>query len=125
MSTAPAVPIANDTRALVASVRHLRGIEAYVKDRQRDGDWLTCEQAAKLLRVDGKTVRRAAARKELPALRPLPNGPWIFARSDIVAALAARHAAGQTDRRRRIRGAGRSSDQLMLEIPNTSRGDAP
>jgi excisionase family DNA binding protein len=115
---------AHYTRALVASVRHLRGIEAYLKDRQRDGDWLTSEQAAKLLRVHSKTVRRAAARKELPALRPLPNGPWIFAHSDIVAATAARHAAGQTDRRRRIQGANRSSDQLMLEIPNTSRGDA-
>ena len=112
------------TRALVASVRHLRGIEAYLKDRQCEGDWLTCEQAAKLLRVHGKTVRRAAARKELPALRPLPNGPWIFAHSDIVAAMSARHAAGQTDRRRRIQGADRSSNQLTLEIPNTSRGDA-
>jgi excisionase family DNA binding protein len=103
----------------VASVRHLRGIEAYSKDRQRDGDWLTCEQAAKLLRVHGKTVRRAAGRNELPALRPLPNGPWIFARSDIVAATAAQHVTVQTDRRRRIRGMDLSSDQLRLEIPNT------
>lgn len=110
---------AHYTRALVASVRHLRGIDAYSKDRQRDGDWLTCEQAAKLLRVHGKTVRRAAARNELPALRPLPNGPWIFARQDIVAAASARQAAGQTDRRRRIRGADPSADQLTLEIPNT------
>jgi alkanesulfonate monooxygenase SsuD/methylene tetrahydromethanopterin reductase-like flavin-dependent oxidoreductase (luciferase family) len=72
-----------------------------------------------MLRVHGKTVRRAAARNELPALRPLPDGPWIFARSDIVAAIAARHGAAQTDRRRRIRGVDRSSDQLMLGIPNT------
>ena len=110
---------AHYTRALVASVRHLRGIEAYSKDRQRDGNWLTCEQAAKLLRVHGKTVRRAAGRNELPALRPLPNGPWIFARSDIVAATAAQHVTVQTDRRRRIRGMDLSSDQLRLEIPNT------
>jgi DNA invertase Pin-like site-specific DNA recombinase len=110
---------AHYTRALVASVRHLRGIEAYSKDRQRDGDWLTCEQAAKLLRVDAKTVRRAAARNELPALQPLPNGPWIFARSDILAAVAARDVAPQTDRRRRIRGTDRSSDQLKLGISST------
>jgi excisionase family DNA binding protein len=106
------------TRALVASVRHLRGIEAYSKDRQHDGNWLTCEQAAEILRVHGKTVRRSAARNELPALRPLPDGPWIFARSDIIAASAARHMAAQTDRRCRIRGVDRSSDQLILEIPN-------
>ncbi|MGH8673796.1 MAG: recombinase family protein [Burkholderiales bacterium] len=110
---------AHYTRALVASVRHLRGIEAYSKDRQPDGEWLTCEQAAKMLGVHGKTVRRAAARNELPALRPLPDGPWIFARSDIVAAIAARHAAAQTDRRCRIRGVDLSSDQLTLQIPNT------
>lgn len=110
---------AHYTRALVASVRHRREIDAYSKDRQCAGAWLTCEQAAKLLGVHGKTVRRAAARNELPALRPLPNGPWIFARSDIVAAAAARPVAAQTDRRRRIRGVGRSSSQLMLEIPNT------
>lgn len=110
---------AHYTRALVASVRHLRGIEVYSKDRQRDGDWLTCEQAAKLLRVHGKTVRRAAACNELPGLRPLPNGPWIFARHDVVAATAARQAASQGDRRRRIRGVNSLSDQLSLVIPAT------
>jgi DNA invertase Pin-like site-specific DNA recombinase len=110
---------AHYTRALVASVRQLRGIEAYSKDCQAARDWLTSEQAAKILRVHGKTVRRAAARKELPALRPLPDGPWIFARTDILAATATRHAAAQTDRRCRIRGMDRSRDQLTLEIPKT------
>jgi len=110
---------AHYTRALVASVRHLRGIEAFSEDRQRDGDWLTCEQAAKMLHVHGKTVRRAAARNELPALRPTPNGPWIFARNDIVAAVAARLVAAHTDRRLRIRSADRSSNQLTIAIPNT------
>ncbi|MCK5796285.1 MAG: hypothetical protein KAI47_03825 [Deltaproteobacteria bacterium] len=56
---------------------------------------------------------------ELPALRPLPNGPWVFARHDIVAAAAARQATGQTDRRRRIRGVDPSSEQRNLEITNT------
>jgi len=110
---------AHYTRALVASVRHLRAIDAYSQNHQRAGDWLSCEQAAKVLRVHGKTVRRAAARNELPALRPLPNGPWIFARTDIIAAAQARTRAALTDGRRRLRGAGASSDQLTLTIPNT------
>jgi excisionase family DNA binding protein len=110
---------AHYTRALVASVRHLRGIEAYSEQRQRKGGRLTSEQAAELLGVHSKTVRRAAARNELKALRPLPNGPWIFTRHDIIAAAAARQVAAQTDRRRRLGHADPSSEQLDLKIPNT------
>lgn len=107
------------TRSLVASVRHLRGIEVYAPAHEGAREWLTAEEAAKLLRVHEKTVRRAAARHDLPAIQPLAGGPWIFARKDILAALPARQLAAQTDRRRRLRGAGASSTQLKLEIPNT------
>src|SRR5262249_7955953 len=104
------------TRSLVASVRHLRGIEVYAQAHQGDREWLTAEEAAKLLRVHEKTVRRAAARHDLPANQPLPGGPWIFALKDILAAVPARQIAAQTDRRRRIRGAGLSCNQLKLGI---------
>lgn len=107
------------TRALVASVRHLRGIQAYERAHEGDREWLSSEQAAKLLRVHVRTVRRAAIRGELPGLHPLPEGPWIFARKDILAAAVARSTASQTDRRKRIRGAGASAHQLALGISTT------
>jgi excisionase family DNA binding protein len=107
------------TRALVASVRHLRGIEVYAPAHESDRQWFTAEEAAKLLHVHEKTVRRAAARRDLPAIQPLPGGPWIFARKDVLAAVPARQIAAQTDRRRRIRGVGASLNQLKLDIPNT------
>ncbi len=107
------------TRALVASVRHLRGIQAYERDHEGDREWLTSDQAAKLLRVHARTVRRAAIRGELPGLHPLPDGPWIFARKDILVAALARSTASQTDRRKRIRCAGASVHQLALEISTT------
>jgi len=45
---------AHYTRALVASVRHLRGIEACSEERRRAEGWLTCEEAAVLLHVNPK-----------------------------------------------------------------------
>jgi excisionase family DNA binding protein len=107
------------TRALVASVRHLRGIEAYSEARRRAEGWLTCDEVATLLHVDAKTVRRAVTRGELPATRPLPEGPLIFARSDVVGTTAALRVTTRADDRRSNRGAGPSPHQLSLEIPST------
>jgi Helix-turn-helix domain len=83
----------------------------------------TCEEAAALLHVDPKTVRRAAARNDLPAIRPLANGPWIFARSDIVGTATAERVATRARERRNNQDAGLTSDQLSLDIPNTKQGD--
>lgn len=110
---------AHYTRALVASVRHLRGIEACSEERRRAEGWLTCEEAAALLHVDPKTVRRAAARNALPAIRPLANGPWIFARSDIVGTATAERVATRARERRNNQDAGPTPDQLSLDIPST------
>jgi DNA invertase Pin-like site-specific DNA recombinase len=107
------------TRALVASVRHLRGIDACSDERRRTEGWLTCEEAAALLHVDPKTVRRAAARNVLPAIRPLANGPWIFARSDLVGTATAERVAARARHRRNHQGAGPTPGQLPLHIPNT------
>ena len=108
---------AHYTRALVASVRHLRGIEAYA-EHERDDAWLTCEEAAALVGVDPKTMRRAAQRGELAAIHPLPGGPWIFARADLVGD-AARRIAERAHAHREGRNAGPTADQLSLEIPRT------
>ncbi len=110
---------AHYTRALVASVRHLRGIEACSEERRRAEGWLTCDEAAALLHVAPKTVRRAAARHDLPAIRPLANGPWIFARSDLVGTVTAERVATRARGRRNNQDAGPTPDQLSLDIPST------
>lgn len=110
---------AHYTRALVASVRHLRGIEACAEERRRAEGWLTCEEAAALLGVSAKTVRRAAERNKVPAIRPLANGPWIFSRSDLVGSVLATHPASRARHRSAKQRGGPSSDQLFLDIPRT------
>jgi DNA invertase Pin-like site-specific DNA recombinase len=109
---------AHYTRALVASVRHLHGIQACSVQRGHD-EWLTCEEAAALIQVDPKTLRRAAQRKEIPAIHPLPNGPWIFARSDVVGTEAAARIAARARAHRQGRNAGPVRNQLVLGIPRT------
>jgi DNA invertase Pin-like site-specific DNA recombinase len=110
---------AHYTRALVASVRHLRGIAACSEERRRVEGWLTCEEAAALLHVDPKTVRRAAKRNDLPAIRPLANGPWIFSRSDLCGTAVAERIVTRARERRSNQGAGPSPNQLSLDISRT------
>ncbi len=110
---------AHYTRALVASVRHLRGIEACSEERRHAEGWLTCEEAAAMLHVDPKTVRRAAERNDLPAIRPLANGPWIFSRSDLAATVLAERAVLRARVCGTDQGGGPSLNQLSLDIPST------
>lgn len=106
------------TRALVASVRHLREIPAFSEERQRAEGWLNSEQAAELLQVHPKTIRRAVARNELPVVRPIPGGPCVFSRADLVG------PAGQrvTTRARQWhpeKSGEHSPEQLIIDIPHT------
>lgn len=98
-------------------VRHQRGIEA-CREHHRSEEWLTCEEAAALVHVDPKTLRRAAQRNEIPAIHPLPNGPWIFARCDVEGTDAARIAA-RARKYREGKCAELTPDQLPLRIPRT------
>lgn len=108
------------SRALVASVRHRYGIEACSKQRD-PGRWLTCEQAAPLLEVDPKTLRRAAQRNEIAALHPLPNGPWVFARTDVVGSKEAERISNRARSYRQGKKpkAGPAPNQLALTISKT------
>jgi DNA invertase Pin-like site-specific DNA recombinase len=108
----------NYTRALVASLRHTRGIEVYSAERSRAQGWLSLAEAAALLDVSPKTLRRAARRKDVLSLHPLPNGPWIFAKSDLATMAAARVTTSARERRERRR-AGPISGQLPLTILDT------
>ena len=45
--------------------------------------WLNLNKAARLLGVAPKTLRRAAEAGQIEGVHPLPDGPWIFSRSEL------------------------------------------
>jgi hypothetical protein len=97
------------TRALVTSLRAKRGIPAFSESRRQSEGWLTMEEACALANVAHTTLRRAAQSGRLPARHPLPNGPWVLHRNDVLA-LRGAPDDGPVDSK---------STQLTLAIPRT------
>jgi len=100
------------TRSHVCSFRGKRGIAAYnASTREREG-WMTLTEAAGQLGISALPLRKAIERGEIPAIHPLPNGPWILKRADIETDDA--QALAKQTKQRRKGGALRSPDQLDL-----------
>jgi DNA invertase Pin-like site-specific DNA recombinase len=72
------------SRALVASLRHSRGIPAFSAEQCDDEGWLTLNHAATLVGVAEVTLKRAIQRGVVTAQRPLPRGPWILRRDELL-----------------------------------------
>jgi DNA invertase Pin-like site-specific DNA recombinase len=71
------------TEVAVASLRSKRGISKYSAEGQQVEGWMTLTQAARFLGISTLTLRIAIDRKEIQALHPLPDGPWIIKRQDL------------------------------------------
>lgn len=71
------------TKEAVASSRSCRQIPRHSPERQQNEGWMTLTQAAAFAGVSPKTLRRAVENQEIPALHPLPEGPWVFKRADL------------------------------------------
>ena len=50
--------------------------------KQREG-WMNLTEAAAFLGLSSRTIRLATERNDIPGLHPLPDGPWVFCRSDL------------------------------------------
>jgi len=50
--------------------------------------WLNLGNAAKLLKIAPKTLRLVAEAGEIESIHPLPDGPWIFARTSLITTAA-------------------------------------
>jgi hypothetical protein len=50
--------------------------------------WLNLSQAAAVVGVAPRTLRLAAERRDVKAIHPLPDGPWVFSRPDLKAPTA-------------------------------------
>ncbi|NYT58340.1 recombinase family protein [Alcaligenaceae bacterium] len=79
----------------VSSIRRVRGIDAY-RSAQKNGQWLTMSEAAKLLGVTHYMIRRLINDRVLPAEQVMPDAPWQIRASDlrsdaVTAALTRKH----------------------------------
>lgn len=71
------------TQERVCALRSHRKIPAFHVAQNGMEPWLNLTNAAKYLNTSQKTLRRAVLAGEIEALHPLPDGPWIFKRSDL------------------------------------------
>jgi len=85
----------------VSSLRRVRGIHAY-QSAQKNGEWLTMSEAAKLLGVTNHVIRRLIKDRILPAEQVMPDAPWQIRASDlhteaVGAALTCKHRPCRND----------------------------
>jgi DNA invertase Pin-like site-specific DNA recombinase len=76
------------TRERVTSMRSNYRIPVFKATEDGTEPWLNLGNAAKLLKIAPKTLRLAAEAGEIEAIHPLPDGPWIFARTALTALAA-------------------------------------
>jgi len=106
------------TQERVTSLRAKRKMPRYSPERQEEEAWMTLTQASKYLKISPSTLRHAAEKDVLPVQHPLPDGPWIFCRSDLDGE-AAKKLVDRTRQRTKKRGAARSPGQQDLGFPVT------
>jgi hypothetical protein len=76
------------TRERVTSMRSNYRISVFKPVDDGIEPWLNLRNAAKLLQIAPKTLRLAGEAGDIEAIHPLPNGPWIFARTALTTSAA-------------------------------------
>ena len=71
------------TRERVTALRSYRTIPVFRPQPNGVEPWLNLGTAARLLGVAPKTLRLAAEAGHVEGVHPLPDGPWIFSRSEL------------------------------------------
>lgn len=71
------------TRERVTALRSHHKIPVFRPASDGVEPWLNLTNAARLLGVTPKTLRLAAEAGDIQSVHPLPDGPWIFARSEL------------------------------------------
>ncbi|MEO4043414.1 recombinase family protein [Hoeflea sp. CAU 1731] len=71
------------TRERVTAHRSHHKIPVFRSEPDGNEPWLNLNKAARFLGVAPKTLRLAAEAGEIEGVHPLPDGPWIFSRSEL------------------------------------------
>jgi hypothetical protein len=69
------------TRERVTTLRSHHKIPVYCPAGEGHEPWLNLSKAAAHLQIRPKTLRLAAECREIDALHPLQDGPWMFSRA--------------------------------------------
>lgn len=80
------------TRERVTALRSHHRIPVFRTATDGHAPWLNLSQAARHIGVAPKTLRIAAEAGEIEGIHPLPEGPWIFSRTELDGS-AAHHLA--------------------------------
>jgi len=75
-------------RERVTSLRSHHHIPVHKPAEDGNEPWLNLSNAARLMHIASKTLRLAAEAGEIEAIHPLPDGPWIFARTALTTSVA-------------------------------------
>lgn len=105
------------TRERVTALRAYRKIPVFRPAPDGIEPWLNLNKAARLLGVTPKTLRLAAQAGTIDAVHPLPDGPWIFSRSEL--GKPAAHQIVDRARQNTNHLAGSHPDQQNLLISTT------
>ena len=88
------------TRERVCALRGYRGIPVFRPAPDGVEPWLNLTNASALLKLTPRTLRLAAEAGEVDSLHPLPDGPWLFERTDLEGP-AGRSLAARAENRRK------------------------
>jgi DNA invertase Pin-like site-specific DNA recombinase len=105
------------TQAAVASLRKKRNLPEHSAEHQKREGWMTLTQAASFLGISTTSLRLAVEHREIEAIHPLPDGPWIFLRAELQ-----RDKAQKVVERIQLRKQGATepnSQQRLLIFPTT------
>jgi len=87
------------TYGRVVTLRNNNDIVVHQAERCQSEGWMNLTQAAAFLKIAPNTLRLAVEQRRIPGEHPLPDGPWIFRRTDLeteAAALVVRQARRQS-----------------------------
>ena len=94
------------SRERVTSLRSYQRIPVYRAAEGGAEPWLNLSQAAAIVGVAPRTLRLAAERRDIEALHPLDDGPWLFRRGDL---------DGQAAKSLRLRAQSRPTHPAVLD----------